>query len=202
MTNFAELKATHCNICGKKLTDPQSLQRGAGPVCYGKTHGPGIPFSNTLTSVATSIDYDIELVRDKWGSEITNVPWTVVLHSPDGFSWGPVSAASCDLALNILNAVVPPGSDGRKPEKCYHGYASQTAFSLHRLFAEEMLTMIGISGGVTLATIWDWLSAHPMEDEAKQEDLFGSEGGWVVPTEQVEQWSKNHKSILRSDGDD
>ena len=36
----------------------------------------------------------------------TNVPWTVIRHSPDGFNWGYNGSGPADLALNILQATL------------------------------------------------------------------------------------------------
>jgi hypothetical protein len=31
-----EMESTRCSICGKKLTNAESIARGVGPVCYKK----------------------------------------------------------------------------------------------------------------------------------------------------------------------
>lgn len=62
----------------------------------------------------------------------TNVRWSVVSHSPDGFEWGYSGSGPADLSLNILNMFVPPATDGREPVPCYEGEASRTAWDLHQ----------------------------------------------------------------------
>lgn len=34
--NGARIEQTRCNLCGERLTDPESIKRGIGPVCAGK----------------------------------------------------------------------------------------------------------------------------------------------------------------------
>ena len=36
-------ESTHCLVCGRILTDPESVRRGVGPVCYFKKYGKSIP---------------------------------------------------------------------------------------------------------------------------------------------------------------
>ncbi len=57
----------------------------------------------------------------------TNVRWSVVAHSPDGFEWSSGGSGPADLSLNILNMFCPPATDGREPIPCYEGEASATA---------------------------------------------------------------------------
>lgn len=35
-----------CSVCGKKLTDPASIEVGCGPACYQKLHGRSLKKSN------------------------------------------------------------------------------------------------------------------------------------------------------------
>ena len=106
--------AKSCNICGRTLTDPDSIARGVGPVCGSGDAACTDSFTLGLQRLSAPIDYDIELTRSNDDCRVTNVPWTVIQHSPDGFEWGYEGSGPADLALNILNAFVPSGSDGQE----------------------------------------------------------------------------------------
>ncbi len=77
----------------------------------------------------------------------TNVPWSVIWHSPSGFEWGYGGSGPADLALNILNLFEPPGTDGEEPEACFDGEASRTALVLHQEFKEDFLAGLPDGGG-------------------------------------------------------
>jgi len=105
--------------------------------------------------------FDVVLKRDgadTSGEAITNVPWSVIWHSPDGFNWGYGGSGPADLALNILNAYVPPGTDGLESVKCYQGECSATASYLHQEFKREIIAAIPVSGATIYAeTIHSWI---------------------------------------------
>lgn len=91
----------------------------------------------------------------------TNVPRSVVSHSPDGFEWGYGGSGPADLALNVLNAFVPPGTDGLPPVKCFRGVCSKTAYRLHQRFKEEIISSLPHQGGmIPCSVIEDWLASH------------------------------------------
>ena len=83
------------------------------------------------------------------GKVTTNVPWSVVLHSPDGFEFGYAGSGPADLALNILNAFVPPGRRGNRM-KCYQGYCSRFAMRHHQDFKQHFIQGMPYEG----ATLW------------------------------------------------
>lgn len=89
----------------------------------------------------------------------TNVPWSVVEHSPDGLLWGYNGAGPADLALNILNLFEPVGADGQEPVVCWDGQASQTAHALHQRFKADFLVGMPWEGGtISGANIRAWIS--------------------------------------------
>lgn len=91
----------------------------------------------------------------------TNVPWSVVEHSPDGFEWSYAGSGPSDLALNILNAFIPPGSDSQRPVRCFEGEASKTAAALHQCFKEEFLAGLPAEGGtIPGEVIRAWIEAR------------------------------------------
>lgn len=91
----------------------------------------------------------------------TNVPRSVVSHSPDGFEWGDGDRGSADLALNILNAFVPPNTDGLPAVDCFRGHCSTTAHRLHQKFKDEIISRVPHQGGmIPGAVIEAWLASH------------------------------------------
>jgi hypothetical protein len=105
-------------------------------------------------------------------SEIwSNIPWSVIQHSPDGFECGYAGSGPADLALNILNAFVPPRAERIKdwwesdteddPLRVYHGIASRFAVRWHQKFKREFIATMPRSGGkVSGAEIRDWIARH------------------------------------------
>lgn len=96
---------------------------------------------------------------------MTNIPRTVFNRS-SGFSWGYSGSGPYELALNILNYFVAPGSDGL-PEHAlqspYWGsrkrtFASDTALKLSRQFREEFIENLPLYGGIISADrIRQWI---------------------------------------------
>jgi len=116
--------------------------------------------------------FNVELTRipdrngniDSASDVDTNVPWSVIDHSPDGFNWGYGGSGPADLALNILNAFVPPGTDGHEEVNCYRNTCSRTAWDLHQAFKNEFLVGMSMEGGpIEADTITEWLEAHTDE---------------------------------------
>lgn len=99
-----------------------------------------------------------------------SIPRTVVWHSPDGFNFGYGGSGPADLALNILNAFVPPGREidwedenddpdrDDAPTKCYQGVCSRFAQRHHQDFKREFIApMSGDGGTIAGATIRQWI---------------------------------------------
>jgi hypothetical protein len=86
---------------------------------------------------------NVEIWREGEFSVRTNVARTVVWHSPMGFEFGYGGSGPADLALNILNAFVPPGSDGSDDE-CG---ASQFAWRHYQAFKREFIAPMDRAGG-------------------------------------------------------
>lgn len=137
----------HCNICGRPITSKESVEADAGPVCrerkVGNRHRHGGAFALAVLNRPTTMP--VMLYRSGELAE-TNLPRSVAHHSPDGFEWGYAGSGPADLALNILNAYIPPGFDGHAPVPCWHGYCSQTAWQLHQPFKDRFLVSLPRSG--------------------------------------------------------
>ncbi len=108
--------------------------------------------------------------EDKEGLVRSNVARDVAHHAApgapsyrEGRSFGPgppdaLSPEGLDLALNALNAYVPPGKDGREVVECRLNAVSATAFELHEDFAREVLAG-GLEGPGELSyrALMDWV---------------------------------------------
>jgi hypothetical protein len=92
-----------CARCKKGLTDPISIKRGYGPVCWAKAQADKSK-EEQRESGGFYDGGDIILCREN-GYAAANVPHAIVLHSPTGFEWGYGGSGPADLALNILYAV-------------------------------------------------------------------------------------------------
>ena len=140
-----------CAKCHRKLTDAISMQRGFGPVCWvsvigdnevkkeqGKLfHEAELPFKN-----------DVALKRDEHGNVVTNVPHSIIQHSPSGFEWGYGGSGPAELALNILAMFTD----------------RQTADELHQTFKWDFIAKLPYDGGIIKGReIRKWLREHRKE---------------------------------------
>lgn len=158
---------THCQRCGRALQSAKTQEIGFGTYCAklsGVTISASDPDQPTLVELSKPLVFDVVLKRDgndTTGEVITNVPWSVIDHSPTGFNWGYGGSGPADLALNILNAFVPPGTDGLEPVRCYRNTCSRTAQRLHQQFKWEFIASMDVAGGqISANAIRDWINKH------------------------------------------
>lgn len=107
---------------------------------------------------------DVKIWRVKVGRGTglikTNVPWSVVHHSPTGFGVGYGGSGPADLALNILNAFMPPGFDDDEPVKCWKRSCSRFAWKWHQDFKWQFIAAMNDDGGtITEKVIREWIDA-------------------------------------------
>jgi len=144
---------THCLRCNRPLSNEKSRDCGYGQVCRAKMNykPTRIAEDMKLETIKEPMEFDIHIKRhgDPFdiGNLETNVPWSVIQHSPTGFEIGYGGSGPADLALNILNAFVPPGKDGLAAVPCYKGECSQTAWRLHQTFKFEYIATMKKGGG-------------------------------------------------------
>jgi hypothetical protein len=101
-------------------------------------------------------DQDVRIWRAD-GVVHTSVPHSVIWHSPDGFEYGYAGSGPADLALNILNAFVPPSVEDSMP--CFRGCCSCFAAIHHQQFKAEFITPIKGSVEILKAeTIRAWIA--------------------------------------------
>ncbi len=111
--------------------------------------------------------------KDTAGLVGASIPHSVIWHSPDGFNFGYGGSGPADLALNILNAFVPPGREinwedanedpGRDdaPQPCFRGVCSHFAARHHQDFKREFIANIqGAGGTISAVAIHAWIAAR------------------------------------------
>ncbi len=135
---------SNCSICNRQLSDPESIKRGIGPICYGKVQAeleegkeqqePFIPFEGDIICKRTSL-----------GPQV-NIPHKIEKHSPDGFEWGYGGSGPADLALNILAA--------------YIGREAAEKNGLYQEFKWDFIAQMPYSGGtIKRDDVIMWLAA-------------------------------------------
>lgn len=98
---------SRCQMCGRPLKDPRSVERGMGPVCGGKNAASdsedGRPYDRFINHPVSDC---ILMERRGGGVPYTNVPHFIQRHSPDGYEWGYGGSGPSELALNCVEAIL------------------------------------------------------------------------------------------------
>jgi len=106
--------------------------------------------------------YGAVLFASSGGNYFTNVPASVIHHSPTGFSWGYEGSGPADLALNILEFAVKylnAEGDGW-PVSVHSGKCSAKAWRYHQEFKRQYIAAVPEIGGVIpWIEIKNWLVA-------------------------------------------
>jgi hypothetical protein len=104
---------TTCARCGRQLTNPVSVQRGYGPVCWGKINHAKGDTMYEFEDIQLNVPLEEGIILRRSGPRMeaesrisTNVPHLVAHHSPTGFEWGYGGSGPSDLALNIVEALL------------------------------------------------------------------------------------------------
>jgi hypothetical protein len=106
-------------------------------------------------------DKDIVLDRDDHGQVHACLPRSVRHYGVDAFDWGYIGPGTAELALNILNWILPPGIDGETAIHCEDGECSATAWRLHRSFMADFLVRMPFAGGcLQESAIRRWVLQH------------------------------------------
>lgn len=117
----------------------------------------------------------------------TNVAWSVFHGSTAGFATGEFADGASDLALNILNQFVPPGSDGYPPEefssphwaKHVTSQSSLTAAALEYEFRREFIYAMSERGGTISG---DWIRQWINERQHVVEQKHQQNQRWLTPS--------------------
>lgn len=137
-----------CSNCGRRLTNPLSVEKGIGPICRGK-HSGGSDMSASEfydNHLNIPLTQGIIMRRDENGVS-TNVPHLVTHHSPNGFEFGYGGSGPADLALNAVEAILHHIGYKGKTTNCYDGACFRLAYNLHQDFKWEFIASVEHSGG-------------------------------------------------------
>jgi len=161
-----------CTRCGRALKDPASIKRGMGPVCAAKQAiAEGADNEQPVLLGAGALG-EVGLVCKRLadGRLATNIAQRFVWHSPTGFECGYGGSGPADLALNVLAALVPVGSDGAEGWTIYDGQkVSATAGLLHQDFKDTFIARLPQKGGtVPIEEIRNWLDGRRAERQFRE----------------------------------
>jgi hypothetical protein len=100
----------------------------------------------------------------------------LIAHRPSGQEPVPGHREFADLALNILNVLVPPQKDlggDHEPVKCYRGHCSAFAERHHEDFARELVAKLpAASGSLKTVDIDSWIERRRrMQAAADSHDM-------------------------------
>lgn len=117
----------------------------------------GVPLEDGHIELEWSINKDTGLAELK-----TNLAQSVAHETPGAWSWGNKSASAHALAINILNALVPPFSDGFEPILVAGCLASRTAHELAPKFVDEVVAKLDGTKPTKIpsAEIQHWLTQN------------------------------------------
>lgn len=147
-----------CNRCHRRLSEPESVMRGYGPVCWGRTMcGSEDGVLQTGTNIVLVAD-DPRFPEDVFfqtlldGNIETNVRQQQAGHSPTGYGWGYGGSGPADLALNILLRFVSP----------------QDAWIYHQDFKWQFIATAPEQGTIIKGeTIRRWIDDQVQTEKAK-----------------------------------
>ncbi len=169
-----------CVSCKKPLSDPVSISRGMGPVCWASTQGKLDKNPTEENRIIGAFTGDVVLVRSGKGIIGTNIPQKVIHHSPTGFEWGYGGSGPADLSLNILELLIPAGSDGEEPVKCFRGECSATAWRLHQDFKRRFIAAVPREGmTIEGVDIVEWLVKRGVSP-TRCPEVNGHPKGWQL----------------------
>ena len=139
-----------CSICHRPLSDPESVKRGIGPICWRKILAKNAQPENPDQHLIPGFDGDVICKRGEGWNISTNVPQFEVHHSPSGFEWGYGGSGPADLALNILMLFTD----------------KKTAYALHQAFKWDFIATMPREGGTIKGEdIKRWIEHHKIEHE-------------------------------------
>lgn len=164
-----------CSVCNRGLKNPVAIAKGIGPKCEKKLgFAKGIAQDEAdglQRPLAVAMQTDVRVWREtEQGAVHVNVPRCAIWHSPTGFECGYAGSGPADLALNILNAFVPPRAekpsnnweDDREddPLPCFRGVTSRFAARHHQEFKRDFIQGMDRMGGKLEARrILEWIAA-------------------------------------------
>ena len=161
-----------CSKCHKPLTDPVSVESEMGPICRSREKIRealrDAQRGDKMIFISRPINDGIILARED-GKVATNVPWTCVSGSPDGFEWGYGGSGPSDLALNIVEAVLRRVGYKGPRTQCFKGDCFNLAYSLRYEFKVKYLAGLDREGAILdYAPIKDWVITKVMNENVER----------------------------------
>ena len=130
----------------------------------------GVKYQSWMLDEPFQGEVKLHLLNDMMpGSDvITNVPRTVLHHSPCGHTWGYIGSGPHDLALDILCQFFPL-REGERGVECYLGSCHPRAWELHYPFTKEVISQLDSDVGhkIPLKVILGWLKGKEVEPVRK-----------------------------------
>lgn len=170
-TLFGWQLSTKCSECGRPLTDPVSVKRGIGPICWAQSLQENNDMQQDTNSTSILIpgirlESGIILTRHNDGSTMSNVAHVAIHHSPSGFEWGYGGSGPADLALNICEAVLKT-LDYKGPRiDLWNGTCFAAAWAMHQDYKSQFIIGIPHEGAVlSWEETADWVQAHTPHDD-------------------------------------
>lgn len=155
-------RSHHCLCCGRDLTVLTSIERGLGPICFGRE-------AALADSRAQENGDHVDLPFDPERMDIMcerradglhfNIFQVFVHHSPTGFEFGYPGSGPADFALNIA-ALFTADLDEPRTVTLYDGKKiSATAWNLHQKLKFKFVATLPRDGGVIKGElIRSWIS--------------------------------------------
>jgi len=145
-----------CEECGSDFWMDERLVGGQCPPCRGRSLWQEMVDADTALRFPDP-PHDGDVLIERYpddsgvGSVSANIPLSVIEHSPTGWSFGYPGSGPADLALNILNAFIPPGFDGDEAVPLMQGAVSSLALVLYQDFKRDFIEPLASDRNTLLA---------------------------------------------------
>lgn len=131
-----------CIRCKRPLSDPESIKRGIGPMCYSKIKAE--EEKEQQQEIFIPFNGDIICKRLEEGL-VFNIPHRYIKHSPTGMEWGYGGSGPADFALNALTM--------------YIGREKAEENGLYQEFKRDFIAKLPYEGGIIkYEDVMNWLS--------------------------------------------
>lgn len=107
--------------------------------------------------------FDVRADRSDPEMVISNIPRTIVFRQRVEYDFGAPTDGALELAVNILNLLVPPAIDTAPKEQGLDGLASAAAIRLAHEFLLEFLVVTGVELHLGASELLDFLLRHGFE---------------------------------------
>jgi len=138
-----------CERCNRPLKNPESVARGLGPICAGKSvlEAEQLDESGQSELLPVHITQGLVLERKENNEIATNVPRVAISHSPDGFQFGYAGSGPSDLALNAVELILTQlGYEGPRTKCAVSGNVFLESFNIYQDFKLKFIAAAGDEG--------------------------------------------------------